>query len=81
MIKPNKVTLMNNYFCIITAIICHKLAAIPYGGVKVSSYKHGSRAQYYCNKGYKLYGDEYVECLHTGYWGGKTPVCKRKCIL
>ena len=65
----------------IAAIVCHDLDDIKYGGVKLSSKHYGSRAQYYCNKGYKLYGDEYRNCLYTGYWGGKAPVCKRKCSL
>ena len=62
----------------IAAIVCHDLDDIKYGGVKLANKHYGSRAQYYCNKGYKLYGDEYRDCLYTGYWGGKAPVCKRK---
>ena len=62
----------------VTAIRCDDLDNIEYGGVKLSSYHPGSRAWYYCNKGYKLYGDAHRQCLYNGEWDGKAPVCKRK---
>ena len=65
-------------FRIYTAIPCPHLDDIPYGVVKVNGYNPGHAASYECEKGYKLVGDGLRKCLHTGYWGGKVPVCKRK---
>ena len=66
---------VNNIY---TAIKCRDLDDIRYGGVRLTGNKVGSRANYYCDKGYKLVGDDHRVCLKTGHWGGKMPVCKRK---
>ena len=63
---------------VFTAIKCPELDDIEYGGVKVTSNKVGSRANYYCRKGYKLVGDDHRVCLKTSYWSGMEPVCKRR---
>ena len=62
----------------LTAIKCGDLDHIQYGGVRISTYTVGSKAHFYCNKGYKLYGEPWRQCLYDGRWGGKYPVCKRK---
>ena len=59
-------------------IRCPPLKDPPYGSVDQTGNKLGSTAHYDCDKGYKLVGDEYRECLYTGYWNGSEPVCKRK---
>ena len=63
---------------IISAIYCGKLDHVEYGGVKVKYYTVGSKAFFYCNKGYKLYGEPHRVCEYDGQWGGEYPVCKRK---
>ena len=40
----------------------------------------GSKANYYCNEGFELLGDDHSVCLKTGYWSAKEPVCKRKWV-
>ena len=62
-------------------IWCPDLDNPEYGRVDQNGNKLGSTAYYECNKGFKLVGDEYRECLYTGYWNGKKPVCKRKCKI
>ena len=47
-----------------------------YGAVRVTGYTPESTAYYQCRKGYDLYGDARQNCLYTGYWSGKAPVCK-----
>ena len=44
----------------------------------MKSYIVGSKAYFYCNKGYKLYGEPHRVCEYDGQWGGEYPVCKRK---
>ena len=65
----------NLVFCV--AIKCSDLAPPQYGKVVVRGYTHGSKAQYSCNKGYKLYGDDYNTCDY-GRWIKRGPICKRE---
>lgn len=66
---------INLVFCV--AIKCPDLYPPQYGEVVVKGYTHGSKAQYSCNKGYKLYGDDYNTCDY-GRWIKSTPICKRE---
>lgn len=55
---------------------CPELDDPQYGSVNYTYNTPGATAHYKCNKGFKLVGDEYRECIHNGYWSGKEPVCK-----
>ena len=68
------------YFIISGTIKCSDLNHPEYGSVNVTDYTPESSAHYKCDYGYKLVGDEYRECLYSGYWGGKQPVCKSMLI-
>ena len=61
----------------VAAIPCPKVIAPEYGYVKVRGYGTGSKVVYYCQYGYKLYGDGHITCDY-GLWKGTPPVCKRK---
>jgi CUB/sushi domain-containing protein len=63
---------------ICAAITCQDLDDPAYGRVDVTGNGIGHKAHYKCDYGYQLVGEAYRECLHTGYWGGKEPVCERK---
>ena len=60
----------------IEIIRCPDLDDPPYGSVNQTGNKPGETAHYECNDGFKLVGDEYRECLKTGYWSGEEPICK-----
>ena len=61
-----------------SAIKCGDLDHIQYGGVRTTTYTVGSKAHFYCNEGYRLYGEPWRQCQYDGKWGGVYPVCKRK---
>ena len=60
---------------------CPELEDPPYGSVNQTGNKPGSTAHYDCDYGFKLVGDEYRECLYTGYWNGSEPICKSIYIM
>ena len=55
---------------------CPDLEDPPYGSVNQTGNKPGSTAHYDCDYSFQLVGDEYRECLYTGYWNGSEPICK-----
>lgn len=61
-----------------TAVRCPTLKAPQYGSIDVRGYIYNSMVEYYCDHGYKLYGDDSRTCLYTGQWSGSIPTCKRK---
>ena len=60
------------------AVDCGPLANPPKGRVSVSGTTVGSTATYSCEGGYLLVGERTRECLATGEWSGKEPVCTGK---
>ena len=72
-------TYINLFVCFLLAVItCSELDDPKYGSVSVAGNTPGYMAHYKCDYGYELVGEAYRECLLSGYWGGKEPVCKRK---
>ena len=64
------------------AIDCGTIEAPENGTVSVSSTTYNSRANYSCNEGYILIGDESVTCLASGMWSnGTTTECVREYML
>ncbi len=64
------------YYSIV--VDCGPLPDISLGGVKLlnGSTVYASVAEYQCVTGYLLAnGDERRECLSTGLWSGRAPVC------
>ncbi len=71
------VTHDNIHYNISSEIIkCPDLDDPPYGSVNQTGNKPGSTAHYECDYGFKLVGEEYRECLKTGYWSDDEPICK-----
>ena len=62
-------------FLLLIAILCSKPHGIPYGGYKGSDISIGGTITYYCEKYYKLVGDDKRKCLPNGKWGGTQPKC------
>ena len=54
---------------------------LDYGGYRPvqKKYKVGAKIEYYCNNGYRLYGDSSSYCKYNrrSYWNSPTPICKR----
>ena len=63
------------------AVNCGPLSHPPKGRVTTSGYSVGSTATYSCVVGYTLEGESERECLATGEWSGKEPVCTGKHIF
>ena len=38
--------------------------------------QEGSQAEYVCDEGFGLVGEQYRVCLETGKWSGTEPQCK-----
>ena len=48
------------------------------GYVRSTRSNIGSWAQYFCKDGYRLRGEEFVQCLATGKWSSVPPLCIRE---
>ena len=63
---------------------CDPLEDIENGDVIVTSFTPGSEADYICDEGYVLIGQETRVCEHVdrtstrGEWSGEEPSCQRK---
>ena len=68
--------IFGSFICI--AVNCGPLSHPPKGRVTTSGYSVGSTATYSCEVGYTLEGGKKRECLATGEWSGKEPVCTGK---
>ena len=53
-------------------IDCGTIEAPENGAVSVISTTYNSRANYSCNEGYILIGNESVTCLASGMWSNST---------
>lgn len=60
------------------AVDCGPLDYPPKGRVSLSGTTVGSTATYSCERGYVLVGERKRECLVTGEWSVKEPVCTGK---
>ena len=66
------------HFIMFPGITCSDLDDPQYGSVKVSGITPGSKADYRCNRDFKLVGVAQRKCQDNGQWTGEAPVCKRK---
>ena len=60
-----------NYFCTAS---CRPLG-IGYGHFRASADQFGGTAVFKCQPGYKLVGNNAIECLSDGSWSGIHPWC------
>ena len=63
------------------AILCPVLDDPQYGAVETTDNRVGDVANYECNFGFSLEGDEQRECLISGDWSGEEPSCVRKFLI
>jgi hypothetical protein len=55
---------------------CGPLANIPHGRVEIKpNNRFGAVAQYFCEEGYKLRGDQALVCQGDETWSGTIPQC------
>ena len=57
---------------------CSVLQDPEYGTVSVSATTYDSVANYSCNTGYALTGDEMRMCQISGVWSGNETICTSK---
>ena len=62
---------------LISAGSCEELDDPGNGTVMVTELTDGSTANYTCNDGYQLTGDETRTCMDNGMWSGHAPTCIR----
>ena len=61
---------------------CPWLKAPDHGSIRIQGTYPGAYARYWCDEGYKLWGNTNRWCLQSGVWGGEKPICKREiCII
>lgn len=58
------------------ALKCTPPTGIHNGRIDYKDLVVGSVIRYFCNSGFKLYGDEVRRCLHNITWGGVEPQCR-----
>lgn len=59
-----------------TMVTCGHVPAIHRASTIVQQTTYGSKATYYCNRGYKLIGNAMIECMSNGTWMyQKKPSC------
>ncbi|XP_053562659.1 complement component receptor 1-like protein [Bombina bombina] len=61
-------------FC--TRRSCPSLSEIENGYFEAKDFLFGTRATYYCNKGYMIARRNYRECTADGTWSNEDPVCE-----
>lgn len=65
-------------FNLSSEITCGQPDGIENGVIRASDYSYSSVIEYRCNLGYYLTNGDYLrECLITGEWSGKQPICER----
>ena len=62
-------------FSPIDIIDCGHLTTPDNGIINDNDSQYGAIAQYRCETGYELIGNEYLTCLGNGSWNGSTPEC------
>ncbi len=55
---------------------CPPLPKIKNGEVYITGLQVGSKAGYWCFKGFILKGASTLKCLSTGHWSSQPPVCE-----
>ncbi|EMP30778.1 Sushi, von Willebrand factor type A, EGF and pentraxin domain-containing protein 1 [Chelonia mydas] len=55
---------------------CKALVSLANGKALYENNTVGSRAAYYCDRGYSLEGEPIAECTGTGSWSHPIPLCK-----
>ena len=60
--------------------MCPALDDIKYGQVEVTGTRQGDKANYFCNYGFTLSGNEQRVCQKDGTWSGSEPSCVRKFV-
>ena len=56
--------------------MCPDLTAPENGAVMVNGRRTGDTAEYSCNVGYELVGDQTRMCMSNSQWSGQTPSCQ-----
>ena len=61
-----------------SAIDCGQPSSPDNGYIDANETSFGSKAIYFCIKGYVLHGQQERECLADGTWSNEVPMCQRK---
>ena len=56
--------------------MCPDLTAPVNGSVTVTGHRTGDTAEYSCDGGYELVGDQTRKCMSNSQWSGQTPSCQ-----
>ena len=59
-----------------SAGVCSELSSPTNGQVTWTGLTSGSTANYTCDSGYQLIGEQTRTCLSTGMWSGQEPTCE-----
>ena len=54
---------------------------MEYGHVRISGASFGDTAVFECQPGYKLLGNNVIQCLSDGSWSGVDPCCQGEDII
>ena len=58
-----------------TVVRCVEIAEPQNGQVNIESTRYQGIAQYECNTGYELVGEDVRKCQINGHWSGTPPQC------
>ena len=57
-------------------VVCGSLDSPENGLLAISNITFGSIANYSCDEGYNIMGNEMRLCLESGLWSGEDPICQ-----
>ncbi|KAF7657858.1 hypothetical protein LDENG_00021010 [Lucifuga dentata] len=46
----------------------------------IAPYSYNSTCEFRCHEGYKLIGQDWIQCEHTGQWTASIPACTGKTL-
>ena len=61
---------------VLSNTVCPDLTAPENGSVTVTGYRTGDTAQYSCDGGFELVGNQTRECMSNSQWSGQIPSCQ-----
>ena len=65
----------------LTVVDCGSLFAPENGTLTINGTTFASTANYSCNEGYNITGDEMRTCQENGSWIGQDPACQSECFF
>ena len=58
-------------------VTCPSLSTVPHGRVTTTSRNYNSIAQYACDPGYEIHGNQFRRCMATTSWEDEPPTCEK----